>query len=76
MASSSRKVTGTCRRGLQWTLYRSSSAAPTGKPPLYPDDATVLAVVSDAITRADGRPVFALDAIDEIAAFAASRVPA
>lgn len=35
MASSSRKVTGTCRRGLQWTLYRSSSAAPTGKPPLF-----------------------------------------
>lgn len=50
--------------------------AATGKPPLYPDDATVLAVVSDAITQADGRPVFSLDAIDEIAAFAAARVPA
>lgn len=50
--------------------------AATGKPPLYPDDATVLAVVSDAITRADGRPVFALDAIDEIATFAAARVSA
>ncbi|GJL88864.1 MAG: hypothetical protein DHS20C03_25730 [Minwuia thermotolerans] len=50
--------------------------AATGKPPLYPDDPTVLAVVSDAITQADGRSVFALDAIDEIAAFAAARVPA
>ncbi len=48
----------------------------TGKPPLYPDDPTVLAVVSDAITQTDGRPIFALDAIDEIAAFAAARVPA
>ncbi len=50
--------------------------AATGKPPLYPDDPTVLAVVSDAITQADGRPVFALDAINDIAAFAAARVPA
>lgn len=49
--------------------------AATGKPPLYPDDPTVLAVVSDAVTGIpDGRPVFGLDAIDAIADFAAAQV--
>mgnify|MGYP000038062765 CR=1 FL=1 len=51
--------------------------AATGKPPLYPDDPTVLAVVSDAVTSATaGRPVFALDAIEAIADFAAAQVAA
>jgi molybdopterin-guanine dinucleotide biosynthesis protein B len=49
--------------------------AATGKPPLFPGDPTVLAVVSDAVTEAEGRPTFALDDIDGIAAFAAARVP-
>ena len=49
--------------------------AATGKPPLFPDDPTVLAVVSDAIARTpDGRPVFGLDAIDAVADFAAALV--
>lgn len=49
--------------------------AATGKPPLFPDDPTVLAVVSDAIASTpDGRPVFGLDAIDAIAGFAAALV--
>ncbi len=43
--------------------------AEAGKPPLHPEDRAIIALASDTAFPASGLPLFALDAIDEIARF-------
>ncbi len=44
--------------------------AANGKPPLHPEDSSIVAIASDTLFPASGRPVLALDDIAGIAAFA------